>query len=356
MMTDPKESVVLKVGIIGCGKIAEVRHAPEYAENPHVQLTAFCDTDRDRAQALADIYGGRAYTEVAELLASGVDAVSVCVANHMHAQVTIQALEAGKHVLCEKPMSTNAGESRAMIEAAERADKQLMIGLNQRYAKAHTRAKELLDSGEMGEVLAFRTTFSHPGPEGWTGRKDSWFVDPRTAWLGVMADLGVHKTDLIHYLTGQRIVKTSAVLATRDKKLPDGSAIGVDDNALAIYTLEKGAVGVLCVSWTNYGTEVNATQIYCTEGVLRLYDDPECSLIVERSGEVERFALDRLTSNKEQTSGGRTSTGVIDAFVASIVTGEASMASGASAAHAMDVIFANQRSAESGIAVDVPIA
>lgn len=355
-MIDSKESVVLKVGIIGCGKIAEVRHAPEYAENPHVELVAFCDTDSNRAQALADIYGGQVYPGATELLASEVDAVSVCVANHMHAQVTIQALEAGKHVLCEKPMSTTAGESQAMLAASERNGKQLMIGLNQRYAKAHVRAKEILDSGELGEVLAFRTTFCHPGPEGWTGRKDSWFVDPRAAWLGVMADLGVHKTDLIHYLTGQRIVKTSAVLATRDKKLPDGSAIGVDDNALAIYTLERGAVGVLYVSWTNYGAEVNSTQIYCADGVLRLYDDPEFSLIVEKAGEVEKLALDHLTSNKDQTSGGRTSTGVIDAFVDSIVTGKASVASGASAAHAMDVIFANQRSAASGVAEDVPIA
>jgi predicted dehydrogenase len=354
-MTDPKESAVLKIGIIGCGKIAEVRHAPEYAENPLVELVAFCDKDLDRAQALADIYGGRAYTEVTELLNSEVDAVSVCVANRMHAQVTIQALEAGKHVLCEKPMATTAVESRAMIDAAEAAGKQLMIGLNQRYAKAHIQAKAILDSGELGEVLAFRTTFCHPGPEGWTGRKDSWFVDRRAAWLGVMADLGVHKTDLIYYLTGQRIARTVAVFATRDKKLPDGSAIDVDDNALAIYTLEGGAVGVLYVSWTNYGAEVNATQIYCTKGVLRLYDDPDFSLIIEKSGEVEKLALDHLTSNKDQTSGGRTSTGVIDAFVDSIVTGEAPVANGVSAAHAMDVIFANQRSAEAGLVVDVPV-
>ena len=350
------ESAMLKVGVIGCGKIAEVRHAPEYAENSHVELISFCDTDIRRAQALADVYGGKAYDSVAELLASGVDAVSVCVANNMHAEVTIQALEANKHVLCEKPMSTTRAESEAMIRAADCAEKQLMIGLNQRYAKAHVRAKELIDSGELGEVLAFRTTFCHPGPEGWTGRRDSWFVDRKAAWLGVMADLGVHKTDLIHYLTGQRIVKTSAVLATRDKKRLDGTAIDVDDNAIAIYTLENGAVGVLYVSWTNYGAEVNATQIYCTNGVLRLYDDAESSLIVERSGEVEKLALDHLTSNKDQTSGGRTSTGVIDAFVESMVTGEMPVASGLSASHAMDVIFANQRSAKTGVSVDIPLA
>lgn len=354
-MSGRGDDTVLKVGIIGCGKIAEVRHAPEYAENPHVELVAYCDTDPARAQRLAEAYGGQVYPGVAELLASGVDAVSVCVANTMHAQVTIQALEAGKHVLCEKPMSAAEGESRQMLGAAERAGRQLMIGLNQRYAKAHVRAKEILDSGALGEVLSFRTTFCHPGPESWTGRQDSWFVDRRAASFGVMADLGVHKTDLIHYLTGQRIVRTTAVLATLDKKHSDGAPIDVEDNALAIYTLESGAVGALYVSWTNYGSEDNSTQIYCTKGVLRLYDDPEFSLIVERPYGVERLALDRLTSNKDQTSGGRTSTGVIDAFVDSIITGDAPVASGASAAHAMDVIFANQRSADTGMAVELPV-
>lgn len=347
---------MLKIGIIGCGKITEVRHAPEYAENPNCQLAAFFDVVPERAKALAEQYGGVAYDSIEALLAADVDAVSVCVANAYHAQASIQALKAGKHVLCEKPMATTPEDCEAMVAAAKAAGKFLMIGQNQRLAKAHVKAREIIASGEMGKVITFETHFAHPGPEGWTGVRDSWFFDKKVASFGVMADLGVHKTDLIHYLTGKKIVRTSAVLATLDKTFSDGRPITVDDNAYAIYTMEDGVVGTMHVSWTNYGNENNSTKIYMEGGVLRMYDDPKYSLIVEkRDGEVIPYELDLLTSNKEQTSGGRTSTGVIDAFVESIVTNTPPAISGESAMHAMKVVFANEQSAQLGKAVDVQL-
>lgn len=340
---------MIKIGIIGCGKITEVRHAPEYSENPNCEIAAWYDAMPERAHALAAQYGGRVCSSVEELLESGVDAVSVCVANRFHAEISIQALRSGKHVLCEKPMATTLEGCEAMVAAARESGKCLMIGLNQRLAKAHAKAKELLESGELGEVLTFETHFAHPGPEGWTGAANSWFFDKKTAQFGVMADLGVHKTDLLYYLTGKKIVSTFAVLATVDKKYPDGRPVDVDDNAIALYTLESGAVGTMNVSWTNYGSENNSTKLYCEKGVIRLYDDPEYSLIVEkRDGTVTPYKLDRLTSNKEQTSGGRTSTGVIDAFVAGVTGTVGPDLTGESALHAMKAIFANQRSAESG--------
>lgn len=345
---------MLKIGIIGCGKITEVRHAPEYAENPNCQLAAFFDVVPERAKALAEQYGGVAYDSIEALLAADVDAVSVCVANAYHAQTSIQALKAGKHVLCEKPMATTPEDCEAMVAAAKAAGKFLMIGQNQRLAKAHVKAREIIESGEMGKVITFETHFAHPGPEGWTGVRDSWFFDKKVASFGVMADLGVHKTDLIHYLTGKKIVRTSAVLATLNKTFSDGRPITVDDNAYAIYTMEDGVVGTMHVSWTNYGNENNSTKMYMEGGVLRMYDDPKYSLIVEkRDGEVIPYELDLLTSNKEQTSGGRTSTGVIDAFVESIVTNTPPAISGESAMHAMKVVFANEQSAQLGKAVDV---
>lgn len=345
---------MLKIGIIGCGKITEVRHAPEYAENPNCQLAAFFDVVPERAKALAEQYGGVAYDSIEALLAADVDAVSVCVANAYHAQTSIQALKAGKHVLCEKPMATTPEDCEAMVAAAKAAGKFLMIGQNQRLAKAHVKAREIIESGEMGKVITFETHFAHPGPEGWTGVRDSWFFDKKVASFGVMADLGVHKTDLIHYLTGKKIVRTSAVLATLNKTFSDGRPITVDDNAYAIYTMEDGVVGTMHVSWTNYGNENNSTKIYMEGGVLRMYDDPKYSLIVEkRDGEVIPYELDLLTSNKEQTSGGRTSTGVIDAFVESIITNTPPAISGESAMHAMKVVFANEQSAQLGKAVDV---
>lgn len=347
---------MLKIGIIGCGKITEVRHAPEYAENPNCQLVAFFDVVPERAKALAEQYGGTAYDSIEALLASDVDAVSVCVANAYHAQTSIQALKAGKHVLCEKPMATTPEDCEAMVAAAKAAGKFLMIGQNQRLAKAHVKAREIIAGGEMGKVITFETHFAHPGPEGWTGVRDSWFFDKKVASFGVMADLGVHKTDLIHYLTGKKIVRTSAVLATLNKTFSDGRPITVDDNAYAIYTMEDGVVGTMHVSWTNYGNENNSTKMYMEGGVLRMYDDPKYSLIVEkRDGEVIPYELDLLTSNKEQTTGGRTSTGVIDAFVESIITNTPPAISGESAMHAMKVVFANEQSAQLGKAVDVQL-
>lgn len=345
---------MIKIGIIGCGKITEVRHAPEYHENPNCEIAAFFDVVPEKAEALAKIYGGKVYTSVEELLKSDVDAVSVCVANRFHAEISIQALKAGKHVLCEKPMATTPEDCEAMVATAREMGKYLMIGQNQRLAKAHVKAKELLDSGEMGEILAFETHFIHPGPEGWTGSANSWFFDKRTAQFGAMADLGVHKTDLLYYLTGRKIVKTSAVITTVDKRYPDGRLIDVDDNAFAIYTLENGVVGTMHVGWTNYGAENNSTKLYCKNGVIRLYDDPNYSLIVEKpDGTVVPYELDKLTSNKEQTTGGRTTTGVIDAFIDCIVDGHEPAISGESAMHAMKVIFANQASSISGKAEDV---
>lgn len=344
---------MIKVGIIGCGKITEVRHAPEYLENPNCQLVGFYDIVPQRAEDFAQRFGGKAFATIEALLAE-VDAVSICTANVFHAQGAIQALDAGKHVLCEKPMATTLEDCEAMAEAARRSGKVLMIGQNQRLARAHVEGKKILDSGEVGRLISFETHFCHPGPEGWTGQKNSWFFDPKMASFGAMADLGVHKTDLLVYLTGKKVTRTFAVLGALDKKYPDGSPIGVDDNAICTYTLEGGAVGTMTVSWTNYGQENNSTRLYCTEGVIRMYDDPQYSLIVEkRDGTVVPYELDRLTSNKDQTGGGRTSTGVIDAFIESIRTGSPSPISADSVLPAMKAVFANQRSAQEGRAIEV---
>lgn len=345
---------MLNIGIIGCGKITHMRHAPEYAENPNCKLTAFYDFLPERAEAMAKEYGGKAYATMEELLNSGVDAVSVCTANVAHAQAAIAALERGIHVLCEKPMATTLADCEAMAAAAEKSGKILMLGHNQRFARAHVKAREMIAAGEIGRVLTFHTMFGHPGPEGWTGEKNSWFFDKKRAAFGAMADLGIHKTDLLHYLLGEPMVRVSAVLSTIDKKYPDGTPITVDDNAYCLYTARSGAVGTLHVSWTNYGVEDNSTRIYGTEGVLRCYDDPECSLILERKdGTVERMKLDQLTSNKEQTSGGRTSTGVIDEFIDCVLTGREPVSGAKEAIRAMRVIFAAEQSAQTGCAVDV---
>ena len=342
---------MIKVGLIGCGKIGQVRHLPEYAANQDCVITALYDINLERAKELAVKYGAVAYESVEALLASDVDAVSVCSSNTSHAEITIAALKAGKHVLCEKPMATTLEDSEAMVSAAKDAGKRLMIGQNQRLAGAHKKAKELIDAGVIGKVLTFKTAFCHGGPETWSVDPGlgTWFFDKKRAAMGAMADLGVHKTDLIQYLTGQTIVEVSAMLSVLDKKFADGSPITVDDNAFVIYKMDGGAMGTMTVSWTDYGKEDNSTVIWGTEGVLRIYDHPEHTLVLDKkNGETEYFDVDQIQTNDNQTA-----SGVIDMFIDCIKDENAHYITGESALTAMRAVFGAIESSEKGCTVKV---
>jgi predicted dehydrogenase len=343
---------MFKIGIIGCGKIAQVRHIPEYAANPDAQLAGFYDLNLERAGQLAKTYGGKAFASVLDLLADpSIDAVSVCTANSSHAEISIAALRAGKHVLCEKPMATTQADCDAMVQAAEESGRYLMIGQNQRLAKAHVKAKELIDSGLIGEIISFRTTFGHGGPETWSvdPGKSTWFFDKNRAAMGAMADLGIHKTDLIHYLTGDHVVETTARLVTMDKRGADGDLIGVDDNAFCIYRLSKGALGTMTASWTFYGAEDNSTILYGTRGIMRIYDDPTYAIQVSNlAGETILYQIDKIQTNDSQTK-----SGIIDAFMDCLVADKAPEISGKEVAKTMRVIFASIESSKTGRAVTV---
>jgi len=344
--------MTVKVGIIGCGKIAQVRHIPEYTANPHAEVAGFYDINLARAQELARSHGGKAYESVEAMLADpAIDAVSVCAANHVHAEISIAALRAGKHVLCEKPMAITRAECEAMVEEADKAGRFLMIGQNQRLAKAHVKARELIAQGAIGKVLTFRTIFGHCGPETWSvdPGKNTWFFDKTKAAMGAMADLGIHKTDMIQYVLDSRIVRTQALLTTLDKRDATGGLIGVDDNAICIYQLENGAFGTMTASWTYYSAEDNSTVIYGTKGQLRLYDDPKYSVQqIMADGTRIDYQIDQIQTNDNQTA-----SGIIDMFVKSIVEGTEPDISGRNVLHAMKAVFASIESSRLGQAVDV---
>ena len=190
----------LKVGIIGCGKIAQTRHIPEYLHNPNARIMGLYDINYSRAAAIASELGCIAYETIDEMLDNPeIDAISVCSINKFHAQHAIQALEHGKHVLCEKPMGCTLQECEDMVAAAKKSGKRLMIGHNQRLAEAHVLAKRMISEGKIGDVLSFRSTFGHGGPETWSvdPGNGSWFFDKNRSAMGVIADLGIHKIDLI---------------------------------------------------------------------------------------------------------------------------------------------------------------
>lgn len=330
-----------KIGIIGCGKIAQVRHIPELYANPDAQIIGYYNPTRSRAEEMAAKYGGKVYETIDEMLADAdIEAVVISLANVAHAEVSIKALESGKTVLCEKPMATTLTECEAMAAAAGKANKPLMIAQNQRLTKAHQMARQMIAEGRIGRVVSFRTTFGHGGPETWSINpgKGTWFFDKQKAAMGAMADLGIHKTDLIQYLLGQNVVKVKAVLTTLDKTDAAGALIGVDDNAICIYTMEDGAIGTMTVSWTYYGAEDNSTILYGTRGIMRIYDNPDFAIeIINSDGSKEQLDVEPIQTNDNQTT-----SGMSDLFVEVLERGETQdfPISAASVLPAMRVIFA----------------
>lgn len=331
----------LRVAVIGCGSIAKYRHLIEYDQNANVEIVAVCDIVEDRVNETAEKYNAKAFTNYEEVLKlDEVDAISVCLPNYLHAPVSIAALKAGKHVLCEKPMATSRAEAKAMIEAAEKNNKKLMIAHNQRFVASHQKARALIESGAIGKIHSFRTAFGHGGPEGWSADgKDSWFFKKEEAFIGAMGDLGVHKADLLRYLLGEEFVEVASMIETGSKDFGD-----VDDNAVCILKSESGIIGTLAASWAYTAGEDNSTIIYGEKAILRLEDDPNYSLIVQyTNGEVVKYELGAIQSND---SGGQTTSHTINHFVEAVLEDKEPLINGEEGMKSLEVILASLESME----------
>lgn len=260
---------MLKVGIIGCGRIAALRHIPECHENPAVELVGFYNRTNGTAVQMAQQYGGKVYDRIEECIFDpNVDAVIISTPNHTHASLAVRALCAGKHVICEKPMAVTEKECREMVKAAKDNHRILLIAHHERYTQTHQTARKLIADGAIGKVLSFQTTFAHAGPEQKRTQKDLWFYDKKQAGLGVSADLGVHKIDTIRYLLDDEVEEVSAKvsLADADKNRPQQNC--VDNNAVYLMKMKQGAIGTVTVSWTCYGEEINSTILFGSEGTM----------------------------------------------------------------------------------------
>jgi predicted dehydrogenase len=341
---------ILKVGVIGCGSIAQYRHLPEYEANPYVQIVAVCDSNKKRAKEVANKYGVNMYTDYNELInCEELDAVSVCTPNDLHASISIVALQSGIHVLCEKPMATSKKDAEMMIEAAEKSGKKLMIGHNQRFVTSHQKAKQLIENGEIGKIYSFRTAFGHSGPENWSvDGKESWFFKKDEAFLGAMGDLGVHKADLIRYILNEEITEVGAFVETSAKTFSN-----VDDCAVCMLKSESGIIGTLAASWSYVSKEDNSTIIYGEKATLRLEDDPTYSLILQyKNGEVVKYELDKIQSN---AAVGQSNSHVIEQFVESILSDKEPLINGVEGMKSLEVILAAIQSSETKQIVTIPL-
>jgi len=346
---------LVRFGILGCGSIALYRHALELSQNPYAEIVAVYDPIRERAEHLVEMFGLSAKiiaaSEKAVIENAKIDAIVVATPNSEHARLTIAALKAGKHVLCEKPMATSLEDAAAMIRTAEACKKTLMIGHNQCLMPPHLKAKQLLKEGVIGDVISFRTTFGHGGPEMWSQDKGNhtWFFKKEKAYVGCMGDLGVHKCYLIPFLLGTDFAEASAFIGTYDKKNEKGKPITVDDNAVCIMKMENGVIGQLTASWTYYGKEDNNTVLYGTKGMMKLGENPEFGVeVFLKNGEEIKYKVGAMASNTHQVK-----SGIPDLFVDCILDGKPVPFDGMKGYKALAAVVACMESCATGKVVKV---
>lgn len=275
----------LKFGIIGCGGIANCKHMPAYKKlSDDVEMCAFCDIIEERAvKANADFGGGKGkvFTDYRDLLKEPLDAVCVCTPNCSHSEITVAALDAGKNVMCEKPMAINYGEAQAMIAAQKRSGKLLTIGYQNRYRPEVQYMKAEADKGVFGEVYFARAKAIR------RRAVPTWgvFLDEEKQGGGPLIDIGTHALDLTLYTMNN--YKPKYAVGTTYHKLNDqhdtANAWGdwdpekftVEDSAFGFVVMDNGATISVDASWAlNHDEPGEAQTMLCgTKAGARMCDD-----------------------------------------------------------------------------------
>ncbi|MCZ8513403.1 Gfo/Idh/MocA family oxidoreductase [Paenibacillus filicis] len=252
-------SRTFRIGIIGCGGIANGKHMPALKNQPNAEMVAFCDIVEERAREAAAKFGAedaKVYTDYRELLQdSSLDVVHVCTPNDSHADITIAALESDKHVMCEKPMAKTAVDARRMVDAAKRTDKKLTIGYQNRFRSDSQFLKQVCSDGELGDIyFAKAHAIRRRAVPTW-----GVFLDEEKQGGGPLIDIGTHALDLTLWMMDN--YKPKAVLGTAFHKLSgrenaanawgswDPSKFTVEDSAFGMITMQNGATIMLESSW-----------------------------------------------------------------------------------------------------------
>lgn len=296
----------IKVGVIGVGNISN-EHIQAYLRNPDVELYAFCDINEEQLNKMGDKYGvSRRFTDMNDLLAlPEIDAVSVCTWNAAHAPCTIAALNAGKHVLCEKPMSISKEYAEEMKATAERNGKLLMIGFVRRFGNDCAILQDFINNDYFGELYYAKATYLRRN-----GNPGGWFGNKELSGGGPLIDLGVHVIDLVRYLMGKP--KAVSVYGATFNKLGNRpnikgkeaySSVGrsendicnVEDLASGMIRFDNGAVLHIEASFSlNIKAPEGKIELFGTKAGAKL--DPELEMYAEENGYMTNVTLTAPTA------------------------------------------------------------
>ncbi|WP_368901376.1 Gfo/Idh/MocA family protein [Oceanobacillus oncorhynchi] len=248
----------MKIGIIGCGGIANAKHLPALKALPDVEIIAFCDTIEERARKAADEFGvdnSLVCTDYHKIIENtDIEIIHVLTPNNSHCSITVDALEGGKHVMCEKPMAKTYAEAKLMLETAEKTGNKLTIGYQNRFREDSAQLKKLCERGDLGEIYYAKAhALRRRAVPTW-----GVFLDEEKQGGGPLIDIGTHALDLALWTMNNYNPKF--VVGSVYKKLgktAGGNAWGpwnhdeftVEDSAFGYIVMENGATISLESSW-----------------------------------------------------------------------------------------------------------
>lgn len=271
----------LRLGVIGTGWPGQM-HAKAIAAIQNASLAACADVDAKRRGVFEkEFKPSTSYADYHDLLKDeAIDAAVICLPNHLHFPASLAALEAGKHVLCEKPPTMNASEMKVLREEAKRRELVYAFSRQFRFTAAMRAAKKLIADGRLGKIYHAKATFVRTrGIPDWGG---GWFTDKKRSGGGALIDIGIHALDAVWFLMGTpRPVAVSAQVFRNFAHLVKVPVFDVDDAAFAFIRFENGAICQLETSWAGnltddipprevFGQELINSVIYGTKASIRL--------------------------------------------------------------------------------------
>src|SRR4051812_45417897 len=255
----------LRYCIVGLGRISLQHFMPACKMSQYAQVTAFVSGHRDKAEKYAAEYGVPAkniydYTNFDEIAKNGeIDAVYIALPNSMHAEYTIRAAKAGKHVLCEKPMATSVEDCKKMIEACRSANRKLMIAYRCQYEPTNLHAVQLIREGKLGKIQLIESTY------GFNEKMGEWRLDRKLAGGGPLMDVGIYSLNACRYLTGEEPEKLQGYSSVIDK---DGRFDTVEENLSFTMRFPSGIVASVS---TTYGARMSGFfRVYGSAGILNV--------------------------------------------------------------------------------------
>ena len=294
-------------GLIGAGRIGALR-AKALQRLAGAKLVAVADVDPERAAKAAVYSGARAFKNLSELLeVQALEAVIVSTPPPDHQSAVLAALTAGKHVLCEKPLSNSVASCRKMVQAAGDAGKILTTGFNHRYFPAIRFLKDSIDQGAIGRLGHVRAFAGH---EGLSQFGAAWEYDKATIGGGALMDVGLHLIDLTAYLLGD-VRDVAGVTTDEVWHLP-----GSEDNAFALFQNANGIVATLHASWTEWKGYRFYVEAYGDKGMVKAFYGPMMNILIKRETSRDkgrsRFRFYPMLTIKEKLFGWQST--VIETF------------------------------------------